>query len=97
MAEETNKTNKTTNTETTKNETKQETNPMEIVINASEKAEKMDPYWLNTSLLKYIIISDTSNTKEEYEVLNGLFIGNYMFEERKSLEDVKLSKIIDLL
>ena len=37
------------------------------------------------------------NTKEEFEVLNGLFQGNYAYEERKSLRDVKLAKIIDIL
>ena len=37
------------------------------------------------------------NTKEEYEVLNGLFQGNYAYEERKSLRDVKLAKIIDMI
>ena len=37
------------------------------------------------------------NTKEEFEVLNGLFQGNYAYEERKALRDVKLAKIIDML
>ena len=93
MAEETNKTNTTT---TEKKEEKKEINPMEIIEEATKKAQTMDPYWLNTSLLKYIIISDSRNTKEEYEVLNGLFMGNHMYEETKNLQDVKLSKIIDL-
>jgi len=38
----------------------------------------------------------SKNDKEEYEVLNGMFIGNYAFEERKTLRDLKLSKIIDM-
>lgn len=37
------------------------------------------------------------NTKEEAEVLNGLFMGNYLYEERKTIRDVKLSKLIDMI
>ena len=36
------------------------------------------------------------NNKEEFEILNGMFQGNYAFEERKGLRDVKLAKIIDM-
>jgi len=42
-------------------------------------------------------VAMAQNTKEEFEVLNGLFLGNYAYEERKSLRDVKLAKIIDML
>jgi len=42
-------------------------------------------------------VDAATNTKEEYEVLNGLFQGNYAFEERKSLRDVKVAKIIDMI
>jgi len=37
------------------------------------------------------------NIKEEYELLNGLFMGNQLYEETINLKDVKLTKIIDLL
>jgi len=36
------------------------------------------------------------NNKEEFEVLNGAFQGNYAYEERKSLRDLKLARIIDM-
>jgi len=42
-------------------------------------------------------VAEAQNTKEEYEVLNGLFLGNYAYEERKSLRDVKFAKIIDMI
>jgi len=90
MTDKNNTTNKT-------NTTQSDINVMETIEDATKKAQGAEPYWLNTTLLKYIIISDSRNTKEEYETLNGLFMGNYMFEERKGLKDVKLSKIIDLL
>ena len=42
-------------------------------------------------------VDAATNTKEEFEVLNGLFQGNYAYEERKSLRDVKVAKIIDMI
>jgi hypothetical protein len=38
-----------------------------------------------------------SNTKESYEVLHALFIGNELFDEDHYVEIVKLAKIIDLI
>ena len=42
-------------------------------------------------------VAQATNNKEESEVLNGLFQGNYMYEERKTIRDVKLSKLIDMI
>ena len=38
-----------------------------------------------------------SNTKEDFEVLTELFVGNDLFEEAKAVHDVKLMKIIDMI
>jgi len=37
------------------------------------------------------------NTKEDFEILNGCFLGNHIYEETMSLRQVKLAKIIDML
>lgn len=37
------------------------------------------------------------NTKEEYEVISSLFIGNEFWNEDTALNIVKFSKIIDLI
>jgi len=37
------------------------------------------------------------NTKESFEVLAELFIGNSLYETEKAVLDVKLTKIIDML
>jgi hypothetical protein len=38
-----------------------------------------------------------ANTKEDYEVLQGLFIGNYAYEEHHDSHIIKNAKVIDLL
>jgi len=42
-------------------------------------------------------IDQAINTKEHYEVLNGLFIGNHTYEEYSVVRQVRLSKLIDVL
>jgi hypothetical protein len=37
------------------------------------------------------------NTKEDYEILNGLTLGNKTYEEKETVRTVKVAKIIDML
>lgn len=37
------------------------------------------------------------NTKEDFEILTELFVGNDLYEQAKALHDVKIMKIIDML
>jgi hypothetical protein len=41
--------------------------------------------------------NDIFNTKEDYEVMKGLWIGNYAYEEYKDTHITKRAKVIDLL
>ena len=42
-------------------------------------------------------IAKATNPKEEVEVLNGLFIGNHIYEQIATERQVKLAKLIDML
>jgi hypothetical protein len=42
-------------------------------------------------------INQAVNTKEDYEILNGLTIGNKTYEEKETVRTVKVAKIIDML
>ena len=67
-----------------------------LVNNNNNEVEKMATN-IKSLIYNEGYVDAAQNTKEEYEVLNGLFQGNYAFEERKSLRDVKLAKIIDMI
>ncbi|DAZ85563.1 TPA_asm: hypothetical protein [Altiarchaeum virus] len=41
-------------------------------------------------------IAQAINTKEDYEVLNGLFMGNHEAEEDHALRNLKFGKIVDM-
>jgi hypothetical protein len=41
--------------------------------------------------------TDIFNTKEDYEVLKGLWIGRYAYEEYKDAHIIKRAKVIDKL
>ncbi|HIP90440.1 MAG TPA: hypothetical protein EYH22_02715 [Candidatus Nanopusillus sp.] len=71
-------------------------------IKTEEKTEEKNEEVDTMANVKDIVYTDenmkrATNPKEEYELLNGLFQGNYAFEERKTLRDVKLAKLIDML
>jgi len=42
-------------------------------------------------------IAKALNTKEEVEVLNGLTIGNHIYEQFATERQVKLARLIDML
>jgi len=42
-------------------------------------------------------IAKATNPKEEVEVLNGLFIGNHIYEQIATERQVKLARLIDML
>jgi hypothetical protein len=50
-----------------------------------------------TSCRKFFINVDIFNTKEDEEVLKGLFIGNYAYEEHHDSHIIKNAKMVDLL
>jgi len=37
------------------------------------------------------------NTKESYEVLVEIFLGNHLYEQNKAVHDVKMLKLIDMI
>lgn len=42
-------------------------------------------------------VAQAINTKEQAEVLNGLFLGNHVYEEQATIRQNKLAKLIDML
>lgn len=42
-------------------------------------------------------VDQAINTKEQAEVLNGLFLGNHTYEEFTTIRQNKLAKLIDML
>ena len=37
------------------------------------------------------------NTKEDVEVLEALFLGNHTYEEKATIRQVKLAKLVDMI
>jgi hypothetical protein len=53
--------------------------------------------WVTTIVNDPTQIANLSNTKEDYEVMKGLWIGNYAWEEFHDSHIVKRAKVVDTL
>ena len=43
-----------------------------------------------------LLLKNSLNTKEGFEIINGCFLGNNSYLEKRSLQIVKIAKIIDM-
>lgn len=53
--------------------------------------------WVETIIADPAQVSQLANTKEDSEVLKGLFIGRYMYEQFHDEHIVKRAKTIDTI